>query len=68
MTRQPRFELVHTDAGWHARFRAANGRICWWTETYARRRAALRAVALLDTAAAAEAAAPTRIREVDERP
>lgn len=44
MSRQPRFEIVHSDAGWHARFRAANGRIVWTTENYVRRRGAFDAV------------------------
>lgn len=44
MNREPRFEIVRTDAGWHARFRAANGRITFWTENYTRRRAAVAAV------------------------
>ena len=46
MTRQARFEVVRTDAAqpWHARFRAANGRILWSTETYARRGRALNAI------------------------
>lgn len=41
-----RFEIVRTDAEqpWHARFRAANGRIVWTTEKYARRNAAVLAV------------------------
>lgn len=39
-----RFEVVHTDAGWHARFRATNGELVWWTETYTRRNAAVLAV------------------------
>lgn len=40
-----RFEIVRTDAAqWHARFRAANGRVVWTTETYAWRDAALLAV------------------------
>ena len=42
--RQARFEIVRTEAGWHARFRATNGRIVWWTENYTRRRAAVFAV------------------------
>lgn len=42
-----RFEVVRTDAGWHGRFVAANGRIVWWTETYTRRRGALRAIELI---------------------
>lgn len=42
-----RFEVVRTDAvqPWHARFRAANGRIVWTTEQYARRAGALTAIA-----------------------
>lgn len=39
-----RFEIVRTDAGWHSRFRAANGRIVWTTEVYTRRNAAVLAV------------------------
>jgi uncharacterized protein YegP (UPF0339 family) len=42
--RQPRFEVVRTDAGWHSRFRAANGRIVWTTEVYERERAAVAAL------------------------
>ena len=40
----PTYEIVRTDAGWHTRFRAANGRIVWTTEVYTRRRAALAAI------------------------
>lgn len=64
---EPRFEVVRSNHGWHARFRASNGRVVWWTETYTRRRAALAAVALIDTAGAADAARPSRIGDVDER-
>lgn len=44
-----RFEIVRTDAAqpWHARFRAANGRVVWTTENYARRSSALSAIDLL---------------------
>ena len=46
--REPRFEVVRgfTLVGWewHARYRGANGRIVWWTETYTRRRYAVRAI------------------------
>jgi len=63
----PRFEIVRANVGYHARFRAANGRIVWWTETYTRRRAALAAIGLLDTECAANAAIVSRIRDVDER-
>ena len=65
--REPRFEVVRSDAGWFARFRAANGQKVWQTESYTRRRAAWNAISVLDTAAAAEAAVPSRVREVDER-
>jgi uncharacterized protein YegP (UPF0339 family) len=46
MSRQPRFEVVRTDAAqpWHARFRAANGRVIFSTENYARRRGAENAI------------------------
>lgn len=43
----PRFEIVRTPVGHHARFRAANGQVVWTTEVYARRRAALEAVELI---------------------
>jgi uncharacterized protein YegP (UPF0339 family) len=43
--RLARFEIVHTDAGWHARYRAhGNLRIVWTTESYVRRRAAVAAI------------------------
>lgn len=45
--REPRFELVRTDAGFHARFRAANGRVVWTTEVYKRRGKAVKAVELI---------------------
>jgi uncharacterized protein YegP (UPF0339 family) len=49
MSGQPRFEICRGDDGWWARFRAANGRVVWVTETYERRRAALAAInALVD--------------------
>lgn len=47
--RQPRFEIVRTAAGWHARFRAANGQVVWTTESYTRRRAAIGAIKALPT-------------------
>lgn len=65
--RQPRFEIVRGDAGWWARFRAANGRVVWTTETYRRRIDAAAAIRALDTDLAADAANPNRIRQVDER-
>lgn len=43
-----RFEVVQTASErWHTRFRAANGRIVWTTETYERRRAAENAICSL---------------------
>lgn len=63
MTRKPRFEIVRTDHGWHGRFRATNGRIIWWTESYGRKRGAVTAVHLL----AASLDAPTPRTAVDER-
>jgi uncharacterized protein YegP (UPF0339 family) len=62
--RAPRFEVVRSDAGWHARFRAANGRKVWQTEVYERRGAAALAVRLL---AEATANGFATVREVDER-
>lgn len=47
MSRWARFEVVRTDAGWHARFRAANGRMVWTTEVYTRRTEAFRAIYLV---------------------
>lgn len=47
MARKPRFEIVRTDTGHHARFVAANGRIVWWTENYQRRIKALHAIGLI---------------------
>lgn len=43
-SRQPRFEICRGDDGWWARFRAANGRVVFVSETYQRRRAAACAV------------------------
>jgi uncharacterized protein YegP (UPF0339 family) len=77
----PRFEIVRTPAGYHARFRAANGQIVWTTEVYARRRAALRAIELIagarvDTSPNADhpevfwqgnLERPTEVRDIDER-
>ena len=80
MTRRPRFEIVRTDAAqpWHARYRAANGRIVWTTETYARRDGAVNAlwslVLPLDSRVTAVgvrsihyAVPPVEVRDVDER-
>lgn len=39
-----RFEIVRTDAGWHARFRAGNQRVVMCSEVYTRRVAAVRAI------------------------
>jgi len=86
----PRFEVVRTGghysafAGrtigsrWHARFRGANGRIVWTTETYTRRRAALAAIELLSSGPATlgvddrwrirqRDSLVVEIRDVDER-
>lgn len=72
--RQARFELCRGDDGWWARFRAANGRIVWVTETYQRRRAAERAILALGRAAVERdrvflLSQPEliEVREVDER-
>lgn len=76
--RAPRFEVVHSDAGWFARFRAANGRIVWVTETYRRRAGAEDAVAILaiphdarltriGVRTITEKVPPIEVRTVDER-
>lgn len=78
--RSPRFEIVRTDSGHHARYRAANGKIVWHTETYRRRRAALEAVeSIVDQPITSSPFAehpeivrtrggfPLEVREVDER-
>ena len=39
--------VVGTDAGYHSRLRAGNGRITWTTEVYTRRKAALDAIEFL---------------------
>lgn len=46
-----RFEIVRTNAAqpWHARFVAANGRVVWVTENYHRRKAALNAIASIQS-------------------
>jgi uncharacterized protein YegP (UPF0339 family) len=46
MNRSPRFEICRSEDGWWARFRAANGRVVWVTETYQRRRGAETAILL----------------------
>lgn len=43
----PRFEIVRTDAGFHARFRSNNGNIIMSSENYTRRHRALRAIELV---------------------
>jgi uncharacterized protein YegP (UPF0339 family) len=45
--RRPRFEVVHSDAGFHVRFRTSNGQILFTSEVYKRRRAAHRAILIL---------------------
>jgi uncharacterized protein YegP (UPF0339 family) len=45
--REPRFEVVRTDNGFHARYRARNGRIVWWTENYRRQNKAMHAITLI---------------------
>lgn len=71
-----RFEIVRTDVGHHARFRAGNGRIVWWTENYTRRAKALRAVHLIAKPAEGtpwplavwvQSLGAIEVREVDER-
>jgi uncharacterized protein YegP (UPF0339 family) len=67
--RSPRFEVVQSDAGWFARFRAANGRIVFVSEVYTRERAAERAMWLVRDSAIRhyEGRADIEVRTVDER-
>jgi uncharacterized protein YegP (UPF0339 family) len=79
--RAARFEVVHADAGWHARFVAANGQTVWTTESYTRRKAAFHSVELIAAAAvystphnihdevlwSGDMERPTEVRLVDER-
>lgn len=46
-SRQPRWELVRTAAGWHARFRSSNGNVIVSSEVYKKRADAFRAVDLV---------------------
>lgn len=61
-----RFEICRGDDGWWARFRAANGRVVWVTETYKRRASAVNAVqAILFPISDGEY--DGQVRDVDER-
>lgn len=42
--RQPRFEIVRTAAGWHARYKASNGQVIFASEVYTRRRGVVSAI------------------------
>lgn len=44
---KPTFEIVTSDDGFHARFRAVNGEIVWSTENYAAKASAVHAVEIL---------------------
>lgn len=66
--RMPRWEIVRTDAGFHARFRASNGRVIVSSEVYGRRTAAAHAIKVV----AREFGVPwvrltTEVRDIDER-
>jgi uncharacterized protein YegP (UPF0339 family) len=63
----PRFEVVRTAAGYHARFRAENGRIVWFTEVYTRRAAATRAVDILESFVGGFYGPYIEVRDIDER-
>lgn len=76
--RQARFEVVRADVGWHARFRAANGRIVWTTEVYTTHRRCVNALRLLarplDAAVTTigvrtfhDAVPAVEVRDIDER-
>lgn len=61
-----RFEVVHTGPHqFHARLRYGNGEVGWTTETFTRRRAAIKAIGLLFDVVVLGSGLP--IREVDER-
>lgn len=70
MSRGPRFEIVRTDAGHHARLRAGNGEVVWVTEVYTRRAPAQNAVGVLARVFRSPtdyAPAGVEVRDVDER-
>jgi uncharacterized protein YegP (UPF0339 family) len=45
------FEIVRTNAGWHARLKGTNGEIVWSTEVYTHKTTALEAIDVLQHAA-----------------
>jgi uncharacterized protein YegP (UPF0339 family) len=57
-----RFDVVRTNAGYHARFVAANGEIVWTTEVYTQLDTALDAIDLLR----GNALGVLEVRRVDE--
>ena len=68
--RQPRWEIVRTADGWHARFRASNGAVIVSSEPYTRRRDAVRAVAIVGDSPSysnGKDADLVEVRDVDER-
>lgn len=77
--RKPRFEIVrNAPRSYHVRFRGANGRVVWWTESYTRRGAAVDAIVLIagkpvlrhpdGTHTVRLHTRITEVRDVDERP
>lgn len=71
---EERFEIIRTNAGWHTRFIAGNGKTVWTTEVYKRRRAAIAAIELiLDQGVTTPRFArgpfrlPTEVRDIDDR-
>lgn len=59
----PYWEIVRTTAGFHARFRARNGRTIVRTEVYKKHDGALKAIRIVQFETRG-----TFIRDVDERP
>lgn len=65
-----KWEIVQSDAGFHARFRSSNGRIIVTSEQYERRRDAVHAVSLVGDAPSysnGPDADLVEVRDVDER-
>lgn len=67
--RKPRWEIVRTDAGWHARYVTSNGKTIVSSEVYTRRENAVRAMWIVrdDAIAHYESRRDVEVRDIDER-